>query len=288
MTLIAQFETDPVLINISERHHAWHTFPGGAHGFPSRQHDIGTLNSGREFLQFHRDLMGEFFAWNNVHNAVPASALTAWTAIPAALKVPETGWPVPWPGLDLAASEARITSNSPPFLNDDALGIFIETTIHNWIHGAVAAAPSLGLAADEQDVIAHLHSVKSTWFYKIHGLVDLYWNRYLHPKHLLKEIVDVPPKALFKDLHDAKNHLKELVDTHPVPKHVFEIPPKLIAETPDPLRPSFDPAVLEDLAERVAILEGRVQAKKSPFIKPLMRPEVGHGIMNPPTGAKER
>ena len=37
MAIITQFDTDPVLIVIKDKHHAWHTFPGGAHGYPSRQ-----------------------------------------------------------------------------------------------------------------------------------------------------------------------------------------------------------------------------------------------------------
>jgi len=283
--LIAQFDTDPVLINISERHHAWHTFPGGAHGFPSRQHQMGTAGSGQEFFQFHHDLMIEFFAWNNAHHAASASDLAAWGSIPAALKVPETGWPSPWAGLDLAADEMRVRLNSPPFMNDDALGIFIEGGIHNWIHGAVAAAPSFHLAPDEQDVISGFHSVKSTYFYKIHGLVDLWWNRFLHPKNTIKDIIDVPPKAYFKEVIDStKHHIKEVIDTNP--KLVVEIPPKIIAEVPDPFRPSLDPAIIESLMERLEILESRVHAKKSPFIKPLMRPEVGRGIMNDSPDAK--
>jgi hypothetical protein len=234
--------------------------------------------SGREFFQFHRDLMNEFFVWNNVHHAAPSADIAAWHTIPAELKVPETGWPLPWPGLDLAAAETRINSNSPPFVNDDALGIFVEGTIHNWIHGAVAAAPAFHLAAAEQEVISGFHSVKSTWFYKIHGLVDLLWSRYLHPKNIIKDVIDTTPKAFFKETLDTKHHIKEVIDV--VPKHVFEVPPKMISEVPDPFKPTIDPAIIESLTQRVALLEGRVKVKKSPFIKPFMRPEVGRAILN--------
>src|SRR5439155_11124022 len=95
MAIITQFDTDPVLITISDKHHAWHSFPNGAHGFPSRQHDIGTAGSGTEFLQFHRDLMNQFFAWNNVNHGASASDLAPWTGVPSELKLPETGWPNP-------------------------------------------------------------------------------------------------------------------------------------------------------------------------------------------------
>ena len=46
------------------------------------------------------------------------------TAIPSALKVPETSWPTPWASLDLAVAEIRVHTNVPPFANDDELGIF--------------------------------------------------------------------------------------------------------------------------------------------------------------------
>src|SRR5690348_10567737 len=96
MALIFAFQTDPTLISISDRHHAWHT-PGGAHGYPSRTFPPGTPGSGREFLKFHHDLMGEFFAWNAVHHAAAPSDLAAWLAVPAAVKGAETDWPNPFP-----------------------------------------------------------------------------------------------------------------------------------------------------------------------------------------------
>jgi hypothetical protein len=192
--------------------------------------------------------------------------------------------PIPWPGLDLAASENRINTNSPAFVNDDTLGIFVETTIHSWIHGAVAAAPAFNLPPAEQDIIAHFHSVQSTWFYKIHGLVDLWWTRYLNPKNFLKEIIDTRPKAEFKEIIDsAKTHIKEVID---VPhkgfkeqKDVFDVPGKNFGDTPDPFKQGVDPSLVLELAERVKQLEARSPVKLSPFIRPLMRPVVGEDIV---------
>lgn len=115
--IVTQFDTDPVLISIRDKHHAWHT-PGGAHGFPGRAVPMGSPGSGHEFFQFHKDLMDEFFAWNNVHHAASSSDIAAWTAIPVELKVAETGWPNPGFGPNLANAEARINSNTPPFASD--------------------------------------------------------------------------------------------------------------------------------------------------------------------------
>jgi hypothetical protein len=288
MAIIAQYDTDPVLVNIKNRHHAWHTFPGGAHGFPSRAHNIGTVGSGREFFQFHRDLMNEFFAWNNVHQAATPAQLAAWHSVPPEMKIPVTGWPVPWPGLDLAAAEQRINTNSPAFINDDAFGIHVETTIHNWIHGAVAATPAFNLPPAEQDIIKELHSVQSTWFYKIHGLVDHWWTRFLHPKNVFKEIIDTNPKLVFKETVDAHPPHKHIID---VPlKPVIDVPPKGFKEqvegpgknfgdVPDPFKPGIDPAVVQELVERVKQLEARVPVKISPFIRPFQRPVVGENIV---------
>src|SRR5262245_46531618 len=84
--------------------------------------------------------------------------------------------------------QARINSNVPPFANGDELGIHIETTIHDWIHGAVAASSIL------QD--SRTRAV----------LVD----RRLHPKSHLKEIID--SKSVIKKIIDSKSHLKEIID----------------------------------------------------------------------------
>jgi hypothetical protein len=292
MAIITQFSSDPTLITLSDKHHAWHT-AGGAHGFPSRQFPMGSPGSGHEFLQFHKDVINQFFAWNNIHHGASLPDIFAWGAIPIELKLPETGWPNPGFNGNLADAEARINSNVPPFASDDALGIHIETTIHNWIHGAVAASSILNLSAAEKDIIAHFHSVQSTFFYKIHGLVQYWWDRWLHPKSHIKELIDTNTKLVFKDVQDVKHHIKEIIDVpskHFV-KDVSDTGPKLIkdkdkdivenkvaVDIPDPLRPQGDPANIKVLFEQLAKLQQQAGVKRSPFIKPLMRPMVGEAV----------
>jgi hypothetical protein len=275
-----------------DKHHAWHT-PGGAHGFPSRQFEMGTPGSGHEFFQFHKDLINQFFSWNNINHGASAADIAAWTAVPSELKLPETGWPNPGFNGNLADAEARINSNVPPFADDDALGIHIENTIHNWIHGAVAASSILGLPPTEQGIIAGFHSVQSTYFYKIHGLVQYWWDRWLHPKSHIKELVDGTGKHVIKDVVDAKHHFKEIIDAHPKtsikdlndtgPKPIKDkdkdlVETKVSVDIPDPFRTQGDPATIKNMIEQVAKLQRQAGVKRSPFIKPFMRPMVGDAV----------
>jgi hypothetical protein len=284
MAIIAEFDTDPQLITMKEKHHAWHV-AGGAHGFPSRQFPKGTPGSGHEFFQFHKDLINEFFAWNNVHHAASAADLAAWTAVPIELKVPETGWPNPGFNGNLADAEARINSNNPPFASDDELGIHVETTIHDWIHGAVAASSIFNLPAAEKTIIGSFHSVQSTWFYKIHGLVQIWWDRWLHPKSHIKELIDSSSKFAVKDIADAKPHIKDILDTSGKSriKEIKEIKEKDkdkdLVEVSDPFRQVIDPEIINATVKQLVALEMQAHKTRSPFIKPFMRPHVGEAIM---------
>src|SRR6266516_1345934 len=308
--IISQFRTDPVLINIGKRYRAWHTL-NGADGFPSRQIPMGKAGSGREFFQFHRTIMDEFFAWNAVHHAVETKDITAWTAVPSELKVPETGWPTPWSGLDLAVAEIRVHTNVPPFANDDELGIFAENTVLNWIHGAVAAAPAFNLDPAEQRIITGLRSLESTLFYKIYGLADFWWNQLRHPKSNFKEISDfvgsgrgfkeiVDFKAIndfsgsgrgfkeivdFKEINDfcgSRRGFKEIVDFKEINDFCgsgrgFKKEFKEIVDAHG--GQVATPSILTNLLERVRALEARLRIKKSPFIKPYQRPNVGASVV---------
>jgi hypothetical protein len=55
----------------------------------SRKNPVGHPGSGREFLQFHRSLLDEFFAWNVVHRAVdPENSMKSSKGRPAILREP--------------------------------------------------------------------------------------------------------------------------------------------------------------------------------------------------------
>ena len=282
--LIAAFNTDPTLISIAERHHAWHQ-TGGAHGHPGRSVPQGQPGSGIEFLTFHRDLMFEFFAWNNIHHAATPASIAAWQAMPPEVQVSQTGWPNYLGPNSLPTAIAQIEANPGNIATADALGIMIEVQVHNWIHGAVAAAPGFALSATEKDVIAHTHSVESTYFYKIHGLVQHWWDQWKshHLKWALKDAV----KENVKDfILDGKFRVKELIKEHPdkfvkelikdgFKEGIKEHKENKEAAIEEPFN-SLDERILVMLTElhgRLAALEQGVQRGRA-FIEPAERPAV--------------
>src|SRR5262245_40825966 len=205
MSLIPDFPQ-----NLLDLHHTWHQ--PGAHpgGGPGRVIPAGAPGSGLEFLAFHRNFVAQFHAWYDAQPSADQAAVAAWTAIPAALKNPAvTFW-----NSNLAGQEARIVSNAPPFATADELGIFIENGIHNWIHGASAAA------FNEAEV-GTFDAPRSTYFYQIHGLVDLWWQRWVRAQ-----------KSRLKDIVDTKRNLKETLKEKELLKDVKEkeIPEKMVQD----------------------------------------------------------
>lgn len=149
-----------------DEHHKWHN-PAAHPGIPGgRPFPAGTRGAGRNFLQFHRDYVRRFHEWYDNQSFADQTAVEPWAAIPAALKTPAVFW-----NSDLAAQEQRITNDPRSFDTDDQLGSFIERGIHNWIHGATADAYN-------EPSVRDLHSPQSTYFYKIHGLVDNWWRQW--------------------------------------------------------------------------------------------------------------
>jgi hypothetical protein len=109
--------------------------------------------------------MVRFRQWYDVQPfAVPAD-VEGWTSVPNNLKTANLGWTNQW-----AADEQRLATNNPPFASDDELGRFIEEGIHNqFLHSATAQAFN-------EPQVRTFHSPESTLFYKIHGLVQHWWN----------------------------------------------------------------------------------------------------------------
>lgn len=143
---------------LEDEHMNWHMH-AGTPSLGGRRYLARQSGSGTEFFDFHHDFIRRALVWYKTQ-AFDPSLVVAWTAIPTVLKDARYGW-----GPSLADAERRILTNTPAFAGDDDLGIFIESTIHNWIHGAVASA-------FHEPVVGGFSSPRSTYFYQIHGLVD--------------------------------------------------------------------------------------------------------------------
>lgn len=148
-----------------DQHSRWHMNDPSQGG---RRTPMGQAGSGLEFLTFHRTFIANFHAWYDSQPNADLDAVAAWTAIPQELKTPRTRWtPV------VAAQENRIVNNFPAFASADELSIYIENGIHNqWLHSAA------GIIYQEPNLFDPMTSPLSTYFYKIHGLIDHWWSQW--------------------------------------------------------------------------------------------------------------
>jgi hypothetical protein len=255
--------------NLLDLHHNWHV-PGAHPGLPSRVIPPGSPGSGLEFLTFHRNFVAQFHAWYDTQPFADQPAVAAWTFIPIELKDPAVTFWNP----NLANQETRITTNTPPFATADEIGMFIENGIHNWIHGATATA-------FHEPEVGTFHSPQSTYFYKIHGLVDYWWQQWQQSqKQMIKDIID--SKGLLKE---HKEFIKEKEHKEFI-KDFKEVPEKLIKEKDKDIfegggQPGFggDPAFqIGQLSQRLSRLEAAAAGGQA-FIRPEERPEVGGGAL---------
>jgi len=148
-------------------HTNWHMNTPGTPG--ARRVPMGSAGSGLEFLQFHRDFVPRALAWYYAQPNPNYDAVAPWYSIPSELKTAANRW-----NSAFAALETRIMNND--FASDDAFGIALEPSIHAFLHNASASQygdPNIG---------SIMTSPLSSYFYKIHGLIDYWWARYQFAK----------------------------------------------------------------------------------------------------------
>lgn len=186
MTIISNFPAD-----LLHKHHAWH---GHGHaGFPGRTHQSPGPHSGEEFLSFHRDFMFEVRRWLASQNST--LDVEPWVTIPDELKDPNLGWTH-----EFAVQLDRLSQPGSTFASEDELGIIVENGIHNnFLHNAGAAA------SGDQVLLNPATSPLSTYFYKIHGLVQHWWSFWVEKRHAADGRVFSPSFYLgtYGDLRDA-------------------------------------------------------------------------------------
>ena len=151
--------------HLLHEHHQWHT--GG------RRPPALNPGAGLDFLMFHRNYVQKALAWYNAQPGADPAAVTPWTSIPPELKRSVLGW-----NSGLASDESRIENDKRSFPSEDVLGRFIEfgefggNNIHGWLHGAAASHYA-------EPILTSFDSPRSTYFYKLHGLVDHWWQQYV-------------------------------------------------------------------------------------------------------------
>ncbi len=156
-------------------HIAWHQRPGNPSAggrridpFPP----IGrrpALGSGEEFLVWHRGFVERFLQWvgNLPADQRPSSNdLRPWQVIPQMLKMSMLGW-----NSRLAEEEQQLL-NMSNFASLDELGRFLEWSLHGFLHNAAARM------WNEPDLLT-AESPRSTYFWQLHGLIDLLRNQWI-------------------------------------------------------------------------------------------------------------
>lgn len=138
---------------------------------------MDTDEGGLQFLIFHRNLIEKVHQWYATQPGYdPIDLAPSWTTIP-----PEMKWTVPkytWEGEEvlftdeLKAQEKRLITRTyydPELSTSGKLGRFIEGNLHRYLHNAASIAYG-------EPILTTFHSQRSTWFYKIHGLVQFWWD----------------------------------------------------------------------------------------------------------------
>src|SRR5579863_9438859 len=167
----------PLPDNLMNEHMNWHMYPGhpemgGRRINPWPQGATSpTPGSGLEFLTFHQNFLAQFHAWYDNQPFADPAAVAPWSQVPDALKQvpsppldPQFVWSQNW-----ANQEIRIEKNPLSFQTADALGMYIEWGLHAFLHNASAIAFNEPILADPTT------APSSTYFYEIHGLIEIWW-----------------------------------------------------------------------------------------------------------------
>jgi len=144
-----------------DEHTQWHLGGCGAAGART------CPASGEEFLTFHRNFMDRLR--DEFERQGLSADISPWIQLPPEMKNPANGWTAA-----LQNAEDHIWSMIDPatgarFPTLEAYGTYIEQNFHNYLHGLAAAAYG-------ESAIAPINmSPTSTYFFKIHGLVELHF-----------------------------------------------------------------------------------------------------------------
>ncbi|MBN9360694.1 MULTISPECIES: hypothetical protein [unclassified Devosia] len=197
-------KTDLASMSMREHHHMWHLArnPDFWNSLtPQEKADLtaqgwnaprfhGTSGSGLDFLGMHRNMIP------HVNHLMAQAGDPSWPSVVAWMPIPwsesDADWPMPpsWPGMHPSMGEAKspasVSDNQqavaqltdPAVLKQvslDALGRYIEGTIHAWMHNRWSAQPVADVWAPEPEndyLGAPFSSHVNKHFWKLHGWID--------------------------------------------------------------------------------------------------------------------
>lgn len=179
-----------------------------SHGWKKADHQEGDMGNGRDFLVMHRAML------EILRDQFPKqkALFDGFDKVPTNPKDKTTPCPDPAKKFDpkmeasLATLEA-IADHAGDFADDDAFGLFLETSIkqtkagaglHNYLHVRFSKD---GSPIDVGDPTLNL---KNKVFWRIHGWIDRKWSEFRAAKGL-----PVEDAALRKDIDAVKAHMLE-------------------------------------------------------------------------------
>jgi len=129
-------------------------------------------NPGKDFLDFHRKFLSDLRADYIAHGGNAADT-TPWTRLPPEIKTSPL-WTSTLQQKEDAIFSLIDTDGTTPFRFEQAdyYGTYIETFYHNYLHGITATT-------FHEDAVAPIGtSPTSTYFFKIHGLIEMLYQRF--------------------------------------------------------------------------------------------------------------
>ncbi|RLD36526.1 MAG: hypothetical protein DRJ10_01905 [Bacteroidetes bacterium] len=200
-------------------HINWHSKPGNPN-LGGRKTFPFTPDSGEEFLVWHHSFIKKFRKWAEKNpDKVPGypDSIRAWTEIPPGLKMSIYGW-----NFNLLQDE-RLLDNMSNFGTLDILGIKLEWGIHSFLHNAARNMY-------DEPILMSFESPRSTYFWQLHGLIDLWREKWEETK---KNRLQLDP--------DAIQQLIKAIRRNQVPfPNPFPQPPE--PPFPSPM-PQIDPSI---------------------------------------------
>jgi len=153
---------DPGTALVNE-HVNWHTPPCGESTHRS------CSNQGEDFLVFHRNYLERLR--DEYERQGLTTDITPWYSLPSEMKSSSNGWTSALQNAENAIVSMIDPDTGSRFASLDRFGRYVESNYHNALHG-------LALNAYGESVVGGLMSPKSTYFFKIHGLIEWHFQRF--------------------------------------------------------------------------------------------------------------